>query len=697
MKIKTKILWPLLGMSLLVALIGALAVNRQQVAAMMAATKEAEDVAHALGLALISDSNQLDDSARAVVRRLHKTEGRDVVLVDTHKLVLADAIPASIGETFTEDQHDEVAATLKDGKVRKFTEISKDHPAGIKQIVAPVQSESGQMLGAVILEYTPLYNTLMQSTRSTVRELIGTVFASVVIALSIAVYMGRSIARPLEKLTKAAIGFASGRTDLPMPRPRKDEIGQLAKAFNDMVQKRQRAEADLQSMHDELEVRVVERTADLAKANERLQLENSERKQAEEARRISEARYRSLFEYAPDGIVIANSEICYTDANASICRMLGYTRDELIGLHASDIVAQKEIQNIGPAVDRIKARSDYHQEWQFRRKDGSNFVAEVIATLLPDGNMLAMIRDITERKQAEAELEKAHVELVETSRQAGMAEVATGVLHNVGNVLNSVNVASSCIADSVRKSKASNLSRIVALLSEHETDLGAFLTDDPKGKQIPGFLGQLAERLTTEQTDTLNELAGLQKNIEHIKEIVTRQQSFAKMSGATEKLSVAHLVEDALNLNSSSLARHEIVVTRDFQEVPPIVVDKHKVLQILVNLMSNAKQACDASAPPEKRLTLRVTGGNGYVRIAVTDNGNGIPAENLARIFTHGFTTKKTGHGFGLHSAALAAKEMGGSLAVRSDGPGRGATFTLELPCPIDDVGTRTTEGTNPK
>src|SRR5450432_1515836 len=160
MKIKTKILSTLLGMSLLVALVGTLAVNRQQAAAMVAATKEAQDVAHVLGLALISDSNQLDASARAVVRRLHETEGRDVVLVDTHKLVVADAIPASIGEIFTEDQHDEVAATIRDGKVRKFVEISKDHPNGIKQIVAPVQSESGQALGAVILEYTPLYNEL---------------------------------------------------------------------------------------------------------------------------------------------------------------------------------------------------------------------------------------------------------------------------------------------------------------------------------------------------------------------------------------------------------------------------------------------------------------------------------------------------------------------------------------------------------
>ena len=112
----------------------------------------------------------------------------------------------------------------------------------------------------------------------------------------------------------------------------------------------------------------------------------TERKQAEEALRASEARYRTLFEHAPDGILIADPESYYLDANASMCRMLGYTRDELIGLHASDIVSQTEIQHIGPALSVIKAKSDYHREWQFRRKDGSVFAAEVIATTMPDGN-----------------------------------------------------------------------------------------------------------------------------------------------------------------------------------------------------------------------------------------------------------------------------------------------------------------------
>ena len=114
--------------------------------------------------------------------------------------------------------------------------------------------------------------------------------------------------------------------------------------------------------------------------------------------------------------------------------------------------------------------------------------------------------------------------------------------------------------------------------------------------------------------------------------------------------------------------------------MPPITVDRHKVLQILVNLIRNAKYACDDSGHPDKVITLRIESGVPGVRISVIDNGIGIPSENMGRIFNHGFTTRESGHGFGLHSAALAAQELGGCLRAESDGPGRGAMFVLDLP-----------------
>jgi C4-dicarboxylate-specific signal transduction histidine kinase len=288
----------------------------------------------------------------------------------------------------------------------------------------------------------------------------------------------------------------------------------------------------------------------------------------------------------------------------------------------------------------------------------------------------------SELEQSKKELEQNQKQLVETSRQAGMAEVATSVLHNVGNVLNSINVSTSVVSDRLKKSKVGNITKIAALMKEHAADLGNFITTDAKGRQLPAYLEQLAGHLAEEQATMLEEISSLGKNVDHVKDIVAMQQSYAKVSGVTEAIKVTDLVEDALRMNASALIRHDVHFFREYDEhLPEITVEKHKVLQILVNLIRNAKQACDESGQEEKRLTMRVTNGSDMVRIALIDNGIGIPAEHLPRIFNHGFTTKKEGHGFGLHSGILAAKEMGGSLSVHSDGPGKGATFTLALPC----------------
>jgi C4-dicarboxylate-specific signal transduction histidine kinase len=288
-------------------------------------------------------------------------------------------------------------------------------------------------------------------------------------------------------------------------------------------------------------------------------------------------------------------------------------------------------------------------------------------------------------KQTEAELNRAHKELVEASRLAGMAEVASSVLHNIGNVLNSVNVSVSVVSDQVKKTKSDMVAKVADLMREHAADLAAFMTSDPKGRQLPGYLGQLAEHLAKEKAGLLNEFESLSKNIDHIKDIVAMQQSCVKISGVAEKVKVTDLAEDALRMNASSLIRHDLRVFREYDEhLPEITLEKHKALQILVNLIRNAKQACDATDSAEKQLTIRVTNGHDRVRIALSDNGVGIAPENLNRIFNHGFTTKKDGHGFGLHSSCLAAIEMGGTLTAQSDGLGKGATFVLDLPCQLN-------------
>jgi PAS domain S-box-containing protein len=306
-----------------------------------------------------------------------------------------------------------------------------------------------------------------------------------------------------------------------------------------------------------------------------------------------------------------------------------------------------------------------------------------LVPLLRD-QVVAIARNITKRKSAEAQLEQLHKQLADASRQAGMAEIANNVLHNVGNVLNSVNVSAGLIGDTMRDSKAQGLAKVVQLMNEHATDLGDFLTRDERGKVVPGYLNKLVVALAAEKRSIAEELHSLTKNIDHIKDIVATQQSYSGATSVLESVQIKDLMEDALRMNAASMARHQITVIREFADIPLLRLDKHLVLQILVNLIGNAKYAMDGVPDRSHHIILRTeiaTVAEGpRLRILVMDDGEGIAMENLSRLFGHGYTTRKNGHGFGLHSCALAAKEMAGIITARSDGPGKGATFTLELP-----------------
>ena len=291
--------------------------------------------------------------------------------------------------------------------------------------------------------------------------------------------------------------------------------------------------------------------------------------------------------------------------------------------------------------------------------------------------------EISERQKAERKLAETHSALIESSRQAGMAEVATGVLHNVGNVLNSVNVSIICITDLVAKSKISNLSRLTNLLPKTPDEFANFIRDNDKGRVLPSYLPKLGDYLADEYAQIARETGLLGKNIEHIKDIISRQQSYAKVSGIIEPHDICPLIEDAIELNSDAFHRHSIEVIRKFDKVPFAAVDKHKVLQILINLLQNAKHAVAESSV--RRITVGVTQSNDRIRVSVSDSGMGIRPENLNKVFIHGFTTRKDGHGFGLHSGANAAKEMGGHLKAYSEGEGQGATFVLSVPPAVSE------------
>jgi PAS domain S-box-containing protein len=290
-------------------------------------------------------------------------------------------------------------------------------------------------------------------------------------------------------------------------------------------------------------------------------------------------------------------------------------------------------------------------------------------------------RDVSARKEAEARLGELHRSLLDVSRQAGMAEIATGVLHNVGNTLNSVNVSAGLVSERLRGLRVAGVERAAGLLEEHAQDLPAFFSGDPRGRQLPGYLKALAGQLAGEQQALLEEVRVLNENVEHIKAVVSMQQAHARTAGLVEPVNVPVLLVDALRLHAVSFERLGIQLRTEYGVVPSVMVDRHKLLQILLNLLSNARHALLDSERPDKCITLRVAcTPEQRLRIEVADNGIGVAPEHMPRMFSQGFTTKKAGHGFGLHISALAAEEMGGSLTCSSAGRGQGATFIIELP-----------------
>ena len=357
------------------------------------------------------------------------------------------------------------------------------------------------------------------------------------------------------------------------------------------------------------------------------------------------------------------------------------------------------LAGLNMAPSELRRRIDYHEEKEaLLRSQASELQAK----------MDLLDREVGERRKAERALQELNEQLegrvaertralraaqekivdAAAAHQAGRAEIATSILHNVGNVLNSVNVSLSTVAEIVSRSRVPLLEKTAALLSAHLQDMATFLTEDAKGKQLPSFMIAISDGLKEEREKLQAEIDLLTKNIEHIKVIISVQQDHAKACRLVEDVELGDLLRDALYVNKVGLEQARIRVVQELADMPRLTTEKHKLLQILVNLVSNAKHAMSVTSGRERVLTLstRVLAEK-MVEIRVTDNGIGIPKENLRKIFQHGFTTRSEGHGFGLHGSAIAATQMQGSLTVESAGADQGASFLLELPIQASRVG----------
>lgn len=288
-----------------------------------------------------------------------------------------------------------------------------------------------------------------------------------------------------------------------------------------------------------------------------------------------------------------------------------------------------------------------------------------------------ILHDISHRKKNEERVRKLNQRLINTSRQAGIAEIATSILHSVGNVLNSVNTSVSMLQQAVMKSKTEGIQKTAKMLETQGVEL---FQPGGKGPQLIEYLQAIFEQLEQDKHKNLEEVASLKQNVNHIAKIVSAQQKFAGQSGLLENLNISELIEEALNINVVSLESNQVEIERCYCTAIEISADRSKIVLILVNLVRNASEAMITNHDQTAKITLEVDIQQHSISISIKDNGHGISQENMNNMFRYGFTTKQDGHGFGLHSCALAAKEMQGSLTVHSDGPGQGSLFQLSLP-----------------
>ena len=386
-----------------------------------------------------------------------------------------------------------------------------------------------------------------------------------------------------------------------------------------------------------------------------------------------------------DSLLVIDANLTIGSVNPSLLNLLGYEEHALLGQSPGLIFGEEFAQ--GSIIENLLLQGTVSGiESSFLTSEGRLIPISVSGSMIQDEQgkfqgLVCVAQDITERKRMEDEKLQLHEKLLDTSRQLGMAEVASDVLHNVGNVLNSINVSIGVVADLLKNSMVGDVGRISQLFQKHGEDLGSFFSTNPKGKQIPAYLEKLAGQLVEEQRAAIVELERLRENANHAQQCVASHQDLAKVRGITEPIVVAELMEEAIAANQAFLGATKIDVVREFEEIPLLIIDKRQVLEVMIDVLHNACQAMTSVSV--KQLTVRakiIPGPPDSVCLEVQDSGVGIASEDLIKIFGQGSTSKDGTRGMSLHNGALVAKNLGGALRAHSEGIGHGATFSLELP-----------------
>jgi PAS domain S-box-containing protein len=337
----------------------------------------------------------------------------------------------------------------------------------------------------------------------------------------------------------------------------------------------------------------------------------------------------------------------------------------------------------------IQYGTKYAFEMQYRKKGSDKYRwmyalgAPFQGHSPPYKELSGIAMDITLRKESEIKLNELNQKLIDSARQVGMADVAVGVLHNVGNVLNSTNVSTGLLVESFKNSHFEKFFAICELITAHQDDFVNYIKNDEKGKLLPRYIVALGESLREVYKTMSEEVNNIDDKVHVIRDIVMAQQDLTNVKNHHEKVNLIEVVRHTILMAGIQFSKCKISIQEDYQELPEMYIDRARLVQILMNLLQNAKDAINESGNTENNyiiISIKKSEEDRLVRISVKDNGVGISPDNISKVFVYGFTTKRKGHGIGLHSCAIAAKEMHGKLSANSEGPGKGAEFILELP-----------------
>ena len=420
---------------------------------------------------------------------------------------------------------------------------------------------------------------------------------------------------------------------------------------------------------------VVELSHSLQKYAESLQQQIEQSNQAR-IKSLSDKNYLStIMNSITDAIITLDEQGIIRNCNSATYQLFDTNKKKILGKSINTL-----LENTYSNFTDISKLVGTRLEKNITTIKGSNTSIELLITSATQQNktfFVLAIHDTSKRVENEKNVKRLNQRLVSASRKVGVAEVATSILHNVGNILNSVHVSTNLISDTLQNSRIKGINKLADIMSNKKD----FFNDKDKVEMIPEYLNSLAARIDQEREITLKEVTLLNNNINHIEEIISSQQQFASTSSSYEWATLSELVEDAININRDIIDQYNFNLIKEFEDIKDVNIEKFKIMQILVNLITNAKDAILQSKNKNPTIILRIRSLNeSNIELTVQDNGIGISEDINKKIFSYGFTTKKTGHGFGLHSCALTAKEMGGKLIMHSAGHKLGAKFVLIIP-----------------